>query len=144
MNTETGQTGCHCNPDWAVYYWRSTDECYEQESPGPCPAGQYFAYNTTSKTTECNCFKNFVYHPQEGTCIEQFTQVSKNRKLVCSFCNFRYFSGSLSRRTVGRRGRADEAVEVRLRTAYEITLLDSRWKVLPPFCKGTLCQGGTI
>lgn len=74
LDTDAGGTGCHCKPEWQVYYYNNTGECYEQESPGPCPVGQYFAYNTTSRTTECSCFKNFVYHPSEGTCVELNTR----------------------------------------------------------------------
>ena len=72
FDTTIGDTGCYCKPEWEAYYWDQTQECFEQESPGPCPAGQYFAFNTTSRYTECNCFKNFVYEPSQGTCIEQF------------------------------------------------------------------------
>ena len=93
LDTDRGGTGCHCKPEWNVYYWPQTQECFEQESPGPCPAGQYFAYNSTSRTTECNCFKNYVFDPTQGilvkgcvsvismsfsflvgTCLEQFTR----------------------------------------------------------------------
>ena len=73
LDTDEGGTGCHCKPEWNVYYWNQTQECFEQESPGPCPSGQYFAYNSTSRSTECNCFKNYVFDPAQGTCIEQFT-----------------------------------------------------------------------
>ena len=45
-----------------------------QESPGPCQEGQYFAYNSTSRQTECNCFKNHVYSPSSQSCVELFTQ----------------------------------------------------------------------
>ena len=66
LDTDIGGTGCYCKPEWNVYYWKETNECFEQESPGPCPTGQYFAYNSTSRSTECNCFKNFVYDPTKG------------------------------------------------------------------------------
>ena len=45
-----------------------------QESPGPCQEGQYFAYNSTSRQTECSCFKNHVYSPSSQSCVELFTQ----------------------------------------------------------------------
>ena len=66
MDNDEGGTGCYCKPEWNVYYWNQTQECFEQESPGPCPAGQYFAYNSTSRSTECNCFKNYVFDPSQG------------------------------------------------------------------------------
>ena len=74
MDTERSGTGCYCQPEWDVYYYKQTGKCYEQESKGPCPVGQYFAYNATSRSTECSCFKNFVYTPDKSTCIEQYTQ----------------------------------------------------------------------
>ena len=74
LDTERSGTGCYCQPEWDVYYYKQTGKCYEQESKGPCPVGQYFAYNATSRSTECSCFKNFVYTPDKGTCIEQYTQ----------------------------------------------------------------------
>ena len=66
LDNDEGGTGCYCKPEWNVYYWNQTQECFEQESPGPCPAGQYFAYNSTSRSTECNCFKNYVFDPSQG------------------------------------------------------------------------------
>ena len=66
LDNDEGGTGCYCKPEWNVYYWNQTQECFEQESPGPCPSGQYFAYNTTSRSTECNCFKNYVFDPTLG------------------------------------------------------------------------------
>lgn len=74
LDTERSGTGCYCQPEWDVYYYKQTGKCYEQESKGPCPVGQYFAYNATSRSTECSCFKNFVYTQDKGTCIEQYTQ----------------------------------------------------------------------
>ena len=49
LDTDEGGTGCYCKQEWNVYYWNQTQECFEQESPGPCPSGQYFAYNSTSR-----------------------------------------------------------------------------------------------
>ena len=49
LDTDEGGTGCYCKQEWNVYYWKQTQECFEQESPGPCPSGQYFAYNSTSR-----------------------------------------------------------------------------------------------
>ena len=63
LDPDSGKTGCDCRPEWEAYYYAVNDKCYEQESKGPCPVGQYFAYNATSRTTECSCFKNFVYNP---------------------------------------------------------------------------------
>ena len=48
-----------------------------QESPGPCSAGRYFAYNSTSGQTECACFKNFVEGGGGGPkapCVELHTR----------------------------------------------------------------------
>ena len=70
LDPETGTTGCHCRPDWSVYYWTQTGQCFEQESPGPCPPGMYFAFNASSGTTECNCFKNFVRLDNDDASIE--------------------------------------------------------------------------
>ncbi len=60
LDPDAGGTGCHCRRDWSVYHWAPTDECFEQESPGPCATGRYFAYNASAGRTECACFKNFV------------------------------------------------------------------------------------
>ena len=83
LDKEKSGTGCKCQPDWNVYYYKQTGQCYEQESKGPCPVGQYFAYNATSRSTECSCFKNFVYTPDRKTCIEQYTQGQCPEGQVC-------------------------------------------------------------
>ena len=57
LDPDQGGSGCHCRQDWEAYYWAPLDQCFEQESPGPCREGQYFAYNATSRQTECSCFK---------------------------------------------------------------------------------------
>ena len=90
LNHEKSGTGCHCQPEWDVYYYKQTGQCYEQESKGPCPVGQYFAYNATSRSTECSCFKNFVYTPDKGTCIEQYTQGKCPEGQVCKFLTADY------------------------------------------------------
>lgn len=77
LDPDAGGTGCHCRPDWSVYHWPETGECFEQESPGPCPPGQYFAYNSTAGRAACACFKNFVPDPSAGpgqpACVELHT-----------------------------------------------------------------------
>ncbi len=30
LDPDAGGTGCHCRPDWSVYYWGETGECFEQ------------------------------------------------------------------------------------------------------------------
>ena len=80
LDTDIGGTGCYCKPEWNVYYWKETNECFEQESPGPCPTGQYFAYNSTSRSTECNCFKNFVYDPTKGIAFQLIDPIIINLK----------------------------------------------------------------
>ncbi len=83
LDPGAGGTGCHCRKDWPVYYWPATGECFEQESPGPCGQGRYFAYNATLRETECACFKNFAPMPvsaeggeDEGNteCVELLTR----------------------------------------------------------------------
>ena len=74
LDPEAGGAGCYCRQEWEAYYWAPLDQCFEQESPGPCQEGQYFAYNATSRQTECNCFKNHVYSPSSRSCVELFTQ----------------------------------------------------------------------
>ena len=74
LDTNNDGSGCYCKKSWKAYYHKETRGCYEQESKGPCPKGQYFAFNTTSGETECNCFKNFAFNPKDGTCVEKFTK----------------------------------------------------------------------
>ena len=74
LDPEAGGAGCYCRQEWEAYYWAPLDQCFEQESPGPCQEGQYFAYNATSRQTECNCFKSHVYSPSSRSCVELFTQ----------------------------------------------------------------------
>ena len=78
LDPEAGGAGCYCKQDWEAYYWAPLNQCFEQESPGPCQEGQYFAYNVSSRVTECNCFKNHVYSPSSQSCIELFTQGEQN------------------------------------------------------------------
>ena len=74
LDPEAGGAGCYCRQEWEAYFWAPLDQCFEQESPGPCQEGQYFAYNATSRQTECNCFKSHVYSPSSRSCVELFTQ----------------------------------------------------------------------
>lgn len=75
MDPDLRETGCHCKPEWRAYYHAATGGCYEQESKGPCPVGQYFAFNVSSQAAECSCFRNFVRDPRGGgVCVEQFTR----------------------------------------------------------------------
>ena len=74
LDPDQGGSGCHCRQDWEAYYWAPLDQCFEQESPGPCREGQYFAYNVTSRKTECSCFKSHVFSPSTGGCVELETQ----------------------------------------------------------------------
>ena len=74
LDGDKNGSGCYCKDSWKAYYHKETGGCYEQESKGPCPKGQYFAFNATSGSTECNCFKNFAYNPADGTCVEKYTR----------------------------------------------------------------------
>ena len=74
LDGDKNGSGCYCKESWKAYYHKETGGCYEQESTGPCPKGQYFAFNATSGYTECNCFKNFAFNPADGTCVEKYTR----------------------------------------------------------------------
>ena len=85
LDQDKDGAGCFCKESWQAYYYRQTGQCFEQESKGPCPRGQYFAFNATSGTTECNCFKNFAFNPADGTCVEKFTKGPCPEGEVCKY-----------------------------------------------------------
>lgn len=52
-------------------------------SIGPCPAGQYFAFDPVANRTACSCFTAFAPDPQRNICVEKLTRdVCKLGQLV--------------------------------------------------------------
>jgi len=70
LDPSAGGTGCHCRRDWRAHYWPATGGCYEQESPGPCAPGRYFAYDARARKAVCACFRSHAPRPDVGDCVE--------------------------------------------------------------------------